>query len=341
MKINSYFYLFLILLLSGCTSAELAIDIFKKSKREKTENNNFNILNNNMNIKPQIPENENKITKNYKNLPKENPIYKIGNPYEINSIWYYPERNLHYDETGIASWYGNKFAGKLTANGEIFNPNKVSAAHKTLPMPSMVRVTNLENGKSLIMRINDRGPFVAGRIIDLSRKAAELLSFKDKGIARVRVQILPEQSLRLEKMAIQGVFPNLKKEDIKLPQVNITKKPSVSLKAKTTRALTIKPVAKKTAIQLIEEAKTPKVILTNPVKTNIWIQVGAFYNKINAENVLEKLVNLNKGQISEFINDGKILHRVRLGPILTVEEADKILLSIFNKGFDGARIIVD
>ena len=78
------------------------------------------------------------------------------------------------------------------------------------------------------------------------------------------------------------------------------------------------------------------------MKTNIWIQVGNFfYNKINAENVLEKLVNLNKGQISEFINDGKILHRVRLGPILTVEEADKILLLIFNKGFDGARIIVD
>ena len=100
------------------------------------------------------------------------PRYKVGNPYKVAGIWYYPERDLTYDETGIGSWYGDEFAGKLTANGEIFDPELVTAAHKTLPMPSVVRVTNLDNGKSLVVRVNDRGPFVAGRIIDLSREAA-------------------------------------------------------------------------------------------------------------------------------------------------------------------------
>ena len=119
-----------------------------------------------------------KITGNNTNiqtLPKvvANPRYKIGNPYEIKNIWYYPKRDLTYEETGIASWYGKEFHGKLTANGEIFNKDIISAAHKTLPMPSMVRVTNLDNGNVLNVRINDRGPYIHGRIIDLSEKAAD------------------------------------------------------------------------------------------------------------------------------------------------------------------------
>ena len=117
------------------------------------------------------------------------------------------ERNLKYDETGVGSWYGDEFAGRLAANGEIFDPNKVSTAHKTLPMPSVVRVTNLDNGKSLVVRVNDRGPFVSGRIIDLSREAARLIGYKDSGIAKVRVQILAEQSLQLERLARNGEFP--------------------------------------------------------------------------------------------------------------------------------------
>ena len=112
---------------------------------------------------------------------KASPVYKIGEPYSVNGNWYYPKRDLTYDETGIASWYGEEFAGRLTANGEIFEPGIVSAAHQTLPMPSIVRVTNLENGRSLVVRVNDRGPFVRGRIIDLSREAARLLEFQSAG----------------------------------------------------------------------------------------------------------------------------------------------------------------
>src|SRR5580692_13063327 len=102
-----------------------------------------------------------------------NGTYKVGQPYQIEGTWYYPREQPDYDETGVASWYGPTFHGQHTANGEIFDANGISAAHRTLPMPVNVRVTNLENGKSLIVRVNDRGPFARGRIIDLSAHAAD------------------------------------------------------------------------------------------------------------------------------------------------------------------------
>ena len=104
------------------------------------------------------------------NTPSPSTGQKVGKPYQIAGVWYYPAVNHDYDESGIASWYGSKFHGRPTANGEIFNMNHVTAAHPTLPLPSMVRVTNLENGRTLTVRINDRGPFAHGRILDLSRR---------------------------------------------------------------------------------------------------------------------------------------------------------------------------
>ena len=120
--------------------------------------------------------------------------YKIGDPYQIGSAWYYPSVNYDYDETGIASWYGAKFHGRPTANGEIYDMNGLSAAHRTLPLPSIVRVTNLDNGRSLVLRVNDRGPFARGRIVDASRRSAQLLGFERAGTAKVRVQILARES---------------------------------------------------------------------------------------------------------------------------------------------------
>lgn len=128
--------------------------------------------------------------------PFDPGTYKVGKPYQVEGLWYYPKVDLAYDERGVASWYGPNFHGKKTANGEIFDMTLISAAHKTLPMPSVVRVTNLENGRSLIIRINDRGPFVRGRIIDLSRRAAELLGFSNKGTAMVHVRLLQDESRR-------------------------------------------------------------------------------------------------------------------------------------------------
>lgn len=119
-----------------------------------------------------------------------NEHQKIGAPYQVSGVWYVPAREDNYDETGVASWYGPGFHGRRTSNGEVFDENLISAAHTTLPLPSIVRIRNLENGREITARLNDRGPFVDDRIIDLSRAAAQELGFERAGTARVRVQYL-------------------------------------------------------------------------------------------------------------------------------------------------------
>ena len=116
--------------------------------------------------------------------PAAGGVYKVGQPYQVDGNWYYPQEDPLYDETGIASWYGKEFHGRRTANGEVFDAKLVTAAHKTLPMPTNVRITNLENGRQVVARVNDRGPFKASRLIDVSERAADLLGFKAKGMAR-------------------------------------------------------------------------------------------------------------------------------------------------------------
>lgn len=121
-------------------------------------------------------------------VPKGGGAYRVGKPYTVAGRVYVPQENPHYREEGMASWYGDAFHGRLTANGEVFDMTSLTAAHPTMPIPSYARVTNLSNGKSLIVRVNDRGPYHGNRIIDVSNNAAQLLEFKGRGIARVRVE---------------------------------------------------------------------------------------------------------------------------------------------------------
>jgi rare lipoprotein A len=114
--------------------------------------------------------------------------YKVGQPYQVRGVWYYPKEQPNYDEIGIASWYGEAFHNHYTADGEVFDMTLPSAAHTTLPLPSIVEVTNLANGRKLMVRVNDRGPFVDGRVIDLSKEAAAQLGFVTAGVTRVRVR---------------------------------------------------------------------------------------------------------------------------------------------------------
>ncbi len=131
--------------------------------------------------------------------------FKVGSPYSIRGKTYYPEENYTSVQTGVASWYGPGFNGKKTANGERFDQKAFTAAHPTLQMPSMVRVTNLENGKSLIVRVNDRGPFHSNRVMDVSTAAADALGFRLNGTARVRLQTMGPESMALAKAAKQGI----------------------------------------------------------------------------------------------------------------------------------------
>jgi rare lipoprotein A len=121
-------------------------------------------------------------------VPKGGGTYRVGKPYTVAGRVYVPEEDPNYRAEGMASWYGDDFHGRLTANGEVFDMTSLTAAHPTLPIPSYARVTNVRNGKSLIVRVNDRGPYHGNRLIDVSNRAAELLEFKANGVARVRVE---------------------------------------------------------------------------------------------------------------------------------------------------------
>jgi rare lipoprotein A len=295
------------LVLSGCTAIEFASDFGKKLGGSDSATGGGN--------------------------------YKIGKPYQIKGVWYYPERDLNYDETGIASWYGDKFAGKKTASGVIYNPDKISAAHKTLPLPSAVRVTNLDNGRSLNVVINDRGPFIPGRIIDMSREGARLLGFQKAGVARIRVQILAEESLRLEREARQGKRPRLgKKSREKKPKTTAAPAPKVTLSTSNQEEKETEAVS---AIDLLASSRVTEVIEVGAVKTDIYIQVGAFTELKNARLVVERIGGLAETNISTFDDAGRRFHRVRMGPFAQVAEADAVLEGVINSGYSGARIILD
>lgn len=144
------------------------------------------------------PQAQAEVIKNY------GGIYKVGNPYKIGDRWYYPKEDYNYSEVGMASWYGEDFNGKKTANGERYNMNTLTAAHRTLPLPSIVRVTNLQNGRSVVVRVNDRGPYVKDRIIDLSKHGAQLLGYMGQGTTKVKVEIMVKESKALKEAMLTG-----------------------------------------------------------------------------------------------------------------------------------------
>jgi rare lipoprotein A len=121
-------------------------------------------------------------------VPKGGGGFKLGSPYKIAGRWYTPAEDPNYDRTGIASWYGADFHGRKTANGEIFDMNALTAAHPTLPIPSYAYVTNVDNGRTILLRINDRGPYAHNRVMDLSRRSAQVLGTEHQGLGNVRVR---------------------------------------------------------------------------------------------------------------------------------------------------------
>ena len=274
--------------------------------------------------------------------------YKVGSPYQIKDIWYYPAEDYEYTETGIASWYGPKFHGKKTANGEIFNQNDLTAAHRTLPLPSAVRVTNLENGRSLVLRINDRGPFARGRIIDVSRRGAQLLDFERNGTAKVRVDILPDESRQLKVAAINGGEQQL--QVAASPREAVVSKPLPASGASAGTAPVQTPTAGQTPVRTapVESASaTRSPVLSSEVDvlpvspTGIYVQAGAFSRLENALRMRDRVYNMGPTQISRFAVSGTEIYRVRIGPLDTVDVADVTLSQVMNAGVSEARLIVE
>jgi rare lipoprotein A len=274
-------------------------------------------------------------------------VYKVGNPYQINGIWYYPAEDFNYDETGIASWYGPGFHQKTTANGETFDQNDVTAAHRTLPMPSLVRVTNLDNGRVLVVRVNDRGPYAQGRIIDLSRRSAQLLGIENKGTASVRVQILAEESRQLAAAyAAQGA--NQQKDGTKVAAAPRESVASQSLEgaptpAKTQVASNSPPPARNASVTSapLGDLKVQQVQQTSPRSTNMFIQAGSFARYDNAQRLSARLSPIGQASITQVNIGSQPMFRVRIGPIANLDEADRMLDQIVRSGAPDARLIVD
>ena len=268
-------------------------------------------------------------------IPKEKgvtvakPLYKIGNKYNVKGKYYFPKKDLTYNKTGIASWYGPKFHGKLTANGEIYNQYALTAAHKTLPLPSAVKVTNLQNNKSVILRINDRGPFVNDRIIDLSSKAADVLGLKTNGTGLVRVILLKDKSLLLEKLAKNGSFPeiiDLPKSE--LPAVNIPKTTAVKIDGKSKKNKSVKKIIKYELNNLNKEY-------------NIFIQIASFSSSQNAKIMKEKVSYIEKVKIYKKLSRTKTFYQVKAGPFKSVKKVDELHSLLLQKGMQGAKIIIE
>jgi len=278
-------------------------------------------------------------------LPPSAGVYKIGEPYQIDNVWYYPREQPDYDETGIASWYGPTFYGKRTANGELYDGNALTAAHKTLPMPVNVRVTNLDNGKSIVVRVNDRGPYAKGRIIDLSRHAAELLDVIQTGTARVRVTYLGRADLGPGKPPAPETPPAIANALPAAPSGTVESTPLGSVPGVSVAppaAVHPMPVPVPSApVQMASTEPTGRVDrVPVPASNRLYVQVGAFSNITNARRLMGRLGG--DLRISTVQRGGQTLYRVRTPALASVADADAALARISSQsGGEDARIIVD
>jgi rare lipoprotein A len=273
--------------------------------------------------------------------------YKVGNPYLVAGTKYFPRFEPNYNATGIASWYGEPFHGRATANGERYDMNALTAAHKTMPMPATVRVTNLENGRTLMLRVNDRGPFVSGRVIDISRRGAQLLGFYRKGTAKVRVEFIEFAPLTVMVKAplidpddgiIAGDTPGRRmsaNEVMEAESEPFENRPDISSQYLDA------PIITSELGGIENDALTAQPDPGNgTVLSGMFIQIGSFAERSNAVRLARQLNQISPSVISAANVNGVTWFRVRMGPLANVAQADILLERTVAAGYPNARLIV-
>ena len=243
-------------------------------------------------------------------LPKGGGKYLIGEPYEVAGWKYYPREDPGYDKVGQASWYGPQFHRRMTSNGEWFDMDYLSAAHPTLPLPSYVKVTNLENGRAAVVRVNDRGPFVGDRIIDLSRKTAEVLDFKQKGRANVRVQYLGPAPL------------NDRGNDLIAMNRRMGSRGG--------------PIEMAAATPIVPAAAATASL---PRRQSYYVQIGAYSDPRNAERARESLRPVGPVSVTSIAGQLGTLYKVELGPLDDQGRATAALDQVVAQGHADARLV--
>ena len=303
-----------VLAFAGCSEVKLALHVVKKINLESQE------------------------TPETRPLPRSAlDGYKLGSPYEIDHAWYYPSYDPHYDRTGVASWYGPAFHGRPTANGERFDMNGVSAAHPTLPLPSRVRVTNLDNGRQLEMRVNDRGPFVDGRLIDLSRRAAQLLGFYRQGLAKVRVEYLG-----LDHLEPDTPWP------VNPPAVAAADRPDV-VAAKprwTPRSAgdVLLPPVKPVHTASVSPPRVPErqqaAVTARAGARSLMVEAAVLDGRDAADSLGDRVRTLGAVAVEPERRNGRVVYAVRIGPVASDDEAALILAQLNRAGLTDSQVVV-
>lgn len=323
---------------------------------------------------PQVSDNQ------HRKFRPGQPNYTVA-PYQVNGVWYYPKVDYGYDETGTASWYGPGFDGKMTSDGEVYDMNGLTAAHKTLPLPSVVQVTNLQNGRAVQLRVNDRGPFVDGRMIDLSRRAAQLLGFEGMGTAPVRVRIMKEESIQVAQAAMHGAMgqtmlaqaataarspvaapvrprqtsppmrladagpPSLRAREIVASPLPATPPPPPRAEpppaAPAPAAATAGPRRAWPSLIAAAHAETYHPPVAAKRAGRIFIQAGAFAVPENAQRARARIASLGSVEVLAASGGRAALYRVRVGPVASEAEAERLLSKVVGSGYPGARVVTE
>ena len=254
----------------------------------------------------------------YADQNSENALYRVEEPYEIKGVVYTPAEVTEYSEKGLASWYMPAGDSALTANGEIYDVNIPSARHKTLPLPSIVKITNLENSKSVIARVNDRGPMVNNRLIDVSQSAAKELGMPVSGTVLVQVDLMPEETALLKQQLVEA--GRVYQQGIPAGQKAETLLPLQSVHTE---------VLYDGSDKFVEE----KPVLNNGPK----IQLGSFSNHQNALN-LQKKLSQYPVQIEQIQRNDRMLSVVKVGPYADKAQATQVLQQLKQQGYKDAYI---
>jgi rare lipoprotein A len=253
-------------------------------------------------------------------IPRGGGRYQVGNAYSVAGVWFKPREQPGYDRKGMASWYGEAFQGRKTSNGEYFDMNMLSAAHPTLPLPSYAKVTNLANGKSVVVRINDRGPFVGTRIMDLSKRAADALDYRNKGKASVRVQWL-------------GNAP-LNDNGAHLAMMN--RKAGQGASVDTLVAAATRAARQSDSVQVA--AYEPE-IQKAPVRAQMQVmQIGSFAALDDAETARSQLSNIGPVQVYEWQSAEGPVYKVQMGPFRSDIGAENALSAVRDAGYSRAKL---
>ena len=281
--------------------------------------------------------------------------YQVGNAYQVAGRWYTPREQPNYDKVGVASWYGEAFHRRRTSNGEWFDMNTLTAAHATLPLPSYVLVTNLENNRQVVVRVNDRGPFVGTRVIDLSKRAADVLGYRAKGKANVRVKLIGpapsedsmDHMLAMNDAVQQGagmrqlvamsgnvnaqapatqVAMNQQPTSVGLGEMNLA-----TLPAEKPARLPFAVASQAQQANYAQDAQAPQSYV---------VRVGVFHDLSNAQTAYQSVASFGPAKIVRAVGANGPLYRVEMGPLDNKSDAESALTTAQGAGFEDAKMVV-